>query len=395
MKVLHIIPSLSVVRGGASRAAIDMVAALRAAGIDAELACTNDDGLSVLDVPLGELVEYSGVPVRFFKRFSPPGTNFISNAVREFSYSGSFRVWLKEHIADYDLLHVHALFSYTSSSSMCLARKRHVKYIAHPIGSLEHWSLSQSAWRKKVFLTLVDKQNLQQATYVHFTAESEREQSSAVISKLKPLVIPLGLELPEIIKDSRQQICQGYTLPKESIIVLFLGRLHEKKGLELILHALSSIPHNKVRLLIAGDGDSEYRRMLGVQAERLGLKDSTVFLGHVEGHQKNILMQGVDLFTLTSYSENFGIAALEAMAHGTAVLLSKDVALAAIVDSYDLGETCETNVKSVQKSLSKIIDNVDELELKGHRGRDYVSQHHHWPDLASELMSAYSKAVNS
>lgn len=128
LKVLHVIPSVSPQRGGPSKAVLQMVAALKQTDVHAEIATTNDNGVDLLDVPLDTLTERQGAPIRYFERWSP-----AIPELREFQYSSSFVNWLKQHIKDYDLLHVHAIFSFCSSYAMWLARRTNVPYV-WPIG---------------------------------------------------------------------------------------------------------------------------------------------------------------------------------------------------------------------------------------------------------------------
>ena len=139
MRVLHVIPSVSPVRGGPSSAVIAMVQALRNREIDAEIATTNDHGEGTLDVPLESLGEWNGVPVRFFNRWSP-----ALRPLREFIWSGGFAKWLRSSVQRYDLVHVHAVFSYASTFAMSECRRSRVAYINRPLGQLCGWALRRS-----------------------------------------------------------------------------------------------------------------------------------------------------------------------------------------------------------------------------------------------------------
>jgi len=202
LKVLHVIPSVSPIRGGPSKAVIEMVNSLRELGVDAEIATTNDHGNNTLDVSLNTLIDYQGVPVRFLKRYSSK-----LPAIREFAYSRDFQRWIKKNIRNYDIIHVHAIFSFCSSYAMYQARKQGVKYIVRPIGQLETWSLKQSDRRKSTYLNLIERRNLSQANTIHFTAESEKKQALEAIPELKSTVIPLGINTPEVIKNATKKMC--------------------------------------------------------------------------------------------------------------------------------------------------------------------------------------------
>lgn len=389
MRVLHVIPSVSARRGGASKAALDMVSALREVGVQAEIACTNDDGADLLEVPLGQITEFAGVPVRFFERMSSRW-----HPLQEFAYSSALRRWLKDNIENYDVIHVHALFSFASTYAMWLARKRNIYYVAHPIGSLEEWSLQQSQLRKSIYLKLFEKANLSGAARVHFTAESEQDQAQEVVADLRPAVIPLGLELPVIPRNAGQKLRERFALPANSKILLFLGRLHPKKGLEILLQAIKEIDDD-VHLLVAGDGDADYIVELRHQIERESLSKQVSLTGYLHGEEKTLTLAGADLFVLVSHSENFGVAVLESLAHGTSVLVSGGVALAAQVKEHKLGKVSTMEISDVSHTLSEMLADMGALLELGERGRAYVASHHDWNALATQLKKMYQEILDS
>ena len=394
VKVLHVIPSLASCRGGASKAAIDMVAALRKQGVDAEIACTNDNGDSELDISLNSLIQYQGVPVRFFARYSPSSQGKIGHIVREFQISRPFIAWLEANIEKYDILHVHALFSYTSSMAMRLARRRSIPYVAHPIGSLERWSLQQSRWRKKAFLSLIDRRNLEQANLVHFTSKSEQQQASLVSRSLTPLILPLGLDPASELPDAEADLRKSHGIEPHQKIVLFLGRLHPKKGLELVLDAVKQREQEDAVLLVAGNGDPEYQAKLVAKVQDQQLSECVRFLGHVAGGEKESLLQGSNLFVLTSYSENFGIAVAEALSAGTAVLVSNAVGAAEDLLDQEVGLICQPNAESVRLALNELLDDPESLARMGQNAQNYASNAYDWSSIAQRLAEAYAECVH-
>jgi len=384
LRILHVIPSVAPCRGGPSKAVIEMVLALRQSGVDAEILTTNDNGAGKLNVITKQVTHYEGVPVRFFNRASPP-----IRALREFGYAFGFSRWLKDNIHHYDAVHVHAIFSYCSSRAMQIARQQKVPYIVRPIGQLEAWSLEQSKLRKHYYLKFLEQTNLENASCVHFTADSEQAQAEKVLTDLRSQVIPLGLNIPMQLRQAKQKIEKRWKLRHENPTLLFLSRLHRKKGIELLLRALSEPFDHPFQLIIAGEGDPQYVSELETLIDELGLQKQCQLVGFVQGTEKNLLLQGADLYVLTSYSENFGIAVLEAMASGTAVLVSQEVALSTQVAKSNSGYVCELDIDDIREHLINALSNTEHTQAMGNQARSFVKQNYQWTHIAHQLIGLY------
>lgn len=385
MKVLHVIPSISPLRGGPSKAALEMVAALRQAGVDAVILTTNDHGPRLLpEFPTGKWVEHQGVPVLAFPRWSPP-----IPALREFAISPGMSRWLASHIETYDLLHIHALFSYPSTSAMVQARWANVPYILRTIGQLSPWSLAQSSQRKRWMLRLVERANLQGAAALHFTTALERAETEGLGLSAASLVLPLGVQLPS----------EPPAFPNEEkdrtdeapIRFLFLSRLHPKKRLESLLEACALLanrqPLARWQLTIAGSGEPGYEKSLRQRSRDLGIEDHCLWLGHLEGEAKANALRQADWFVLPSAAENFGIAVVEALAAGTPVIVSPQVAVADRVAEEAAGLVCGSDPALLVAAL--------EQAMKGSppamriAARRLAQQDFSWSSLAARLVEAY------
>ncbi|MEO1146914.1 MAG: glycosyltransferase [Cyanobacteria bacterium J06638_22] len=388
MRVLHVIASVADIRGGPSRAILDMVNALNYAGVDAEIATTNDAGSSLLDVPLYERVQYQGVPVYFFPRFSPP-----VHAIREFAFSWPLAQWLWNHLDDYDLVHVHALFSMPCTLTMVLARLKNIPYILAPHGLLCRWSLQQSAQRKATYLRLIEHANLNHSAGLHLNSQLEQRELEAVQLTAPSFVLSHGLHPAELIPDARQKLRTMLKLAPDEPIILFLSRLHPKKGLDLLIAALSQLRHRRFTFVIAGSGDSDYEVEIDQLLQDHRLSDRTCRVGFVEGEKKNICLQGADLFVLTSHSENFGVVVLEALASRLPVVLTPGVALSDLINTHQLGAVAELNEGAIAKSIEHLLNNPDLRTSIGDRARPLVLERYTWNAIGTQLGDRYKTAL--
>ncbi|MEH2348529.1 MAG: glycosyltransferase [Nostoc sp.] len=388
MKVLHVIPSVPQVRGGPSLVVLDMVKALRTNNVDAEIATTNDNGDCLLDVPLQKLIQYKQVPVWFFSRFSP-----TVKIVREYAFSWQLTAWLWDNISQYDILHIHAIFSYASTMAMAIARLKNVPYIVIPHGLLSEWSLQQSARKKQIYMRLIEQANLNHSQGIHLTSQLEQQEVAQLELSAPSFVLPHGLSHPPQIPHARSLLRQHLNLPADEPVILFLSRLHPKKGLDYLIPALGKLTHHRFTFAIAGSGSQEYEAEIESALVSNGIRDRTYIAGFVAGETKNLFIQGSDLFALTSHAENFGLAVLEALAGGVPVLVTPGVALAAIVQKHQIGYVPELDVLAIAKDIEEYLTHPQEAKAMGARARQIIREQYTWDKVAAKMVDIYQAII--
>ena len=336
MKILHVIPSVSASQGGPSRALADMECALAVRGLKVTTATTNDDGGSaVLDVPLRAPVR-EACAVRWY---FPRDTVF---------YKVSFGLarWLKHNIGRFDIVHVHALFSFAPLTAAFLARQQGVPYVIRPLGVLRRYGMQKRAALKSLSWRFLERGLLESAAAVHFTSRQELEEAEALGLVFNGVVIPLGVDAaPPVRRDFAK------SGPLE---FLFLSRIDPVKNLEGLLRgfAMASV-HNDMTLKIAGEGDAAYLRGLKKLADELGIAPRTQWLGHLAGDAKQNALARADVFVQPSLSESFGIAVVEALASGLPCLVSRGVAIQDEIAGAGAGLVVDTDAASIAAGLSR------------------------------------------
>ena len=284
-----------------------------------------------------------------------------------------------------DLVHVNCCWMPQSSFTQKWAQKLGYKVILTPHGMLEPWIISRHYWTKKVpALLLYQKSAIVKADCIHATAESEKENILKLGYNSKIEVIANGIDVENIVmKDNWER--------KKNI--LFLSRVHVKKGIEFLLEALSMIKEqvNGYTINIAGEGDPEYIVSLKKKAKKLGIYDIVNFCGGVYGEEKWKLFRDADVFVLPTYSENFGIVIGEALASGTPVITTKGTPWEEL-NTEHCGWWTEIGAKATEEALLNFLNlSEDKLKEMGNNGRKLIENKYSTKKIAQEMYSLYNK----
>lgn len=451
MKILHVVALIQASTGGPAVSVTRLASEQAKMGHEVTLAC--------LDYPcLGPQVAAPGV-----RAVSVKG-NIL--AVRGRGWCPEFRRVLMEEARKADVVHNHGLWMWPNAYAREAAVAAGKPLIISPRGMLEAWSLNRSKLRKAVAWRLFEKRNLQSAAMFHATAASEARSIEEIFShrltrikgrispggcadltrgecsrretpgarsassnrddlKLNtatgvPIVVAAnGVELPDLGRRPGREILEiKFPELKDRSWVVFMSRLHPKKGVDVLLRAWSrqkevtgdewrvkssqtetppcrntETPHRGAVLVLAGSDLIGYRKEIEGMIKELSLEDSVVITGEVLGQKKDCLLANSDVFVLPSHSENFGIVVAEAMAWGRPVIASTGA---------PWKEVAEVGagwwVKPEEESLAQVLHEAlakrpDELDAMGAKGRALVAERYTWATPAAKLVRAYEEIL--
>jgi glycosyltransferase involved in cell wall biosynthesis len=268
--------------------------------------------------------------------------------------------WLDSHVGNYDLVHIHALFSFAATAGAFWAARRGVPYLVRPLGVLNTWGIrNRHPFLKRLSLSLVERRVLAHAAAAHFASENEKREAALVAPGTRSVVIPNPVAAIEVDRQPPRGVVQSrYPELSGKRVVLFLSRIDSKKGLDLLLHGFAELRATRadVVLIVAGNGDEKFVARLHKQAEELGVQRDVVWAGFVQGEEKRALFAVSDVFILSSYSENFGIAVVEAMASGLPVIVSDQVGIHPDISRAGAGLVISCDAHEIQRALSQIVD---------------------------------------
>jgi glycosyltransferase involved in cell wall biosynthesis len=319
---------------------------------------------------IGRGLSQAGLDARLLtgdsRRFPPPGEKTSPADLARVDVVHNFGLW--------------TAFNHAVSRAARLFRR---PLVLAPLGMLEPWALGQRARRKRLALRLYQRADLARSSAVHATAFAEVDNVRAVGVRTPIALIPHGVDVPADIDALKPR--QG----SDKLTMLFLSRLHPKKGLLDLVEAWSRLRPEQWRVIIAGPDEGGHRAQVESAVKRAGLESCWSFTGPVNHEEKSRLLAGADLFVLPTYSENFGLVVPEALGHGTPVLTTQGTPWSELVHTNS-GWWIEPGAAALTAALERILSlKRDDLRAMGERGRRLVLERYSWDAIISQHVELY------
>ena len=380
MRILQINASYkpAYIYGGPTMSVSKLGEQLIKAGCDIEVFTTTANGDTELQVVPGERVLIDNVPVTYFKRLTKDHSHFSPALLRH--------LW--KEVRNFDVVHIHAWWNLVSVLSCWVAIKRRVPVVISPRGTLSAYSFNnKNSLPKQIIHSWLGKSLLKKSSF-HVTSDREKQAIESIISPKRIITIPNFVVLPGRPSDDGNRFSEGALLK-----LLFFSRIEEKKGLDILLNALTkvTIPYH---LTIAGDGDKDYIDDLKAIAVNNGIVDRLSWIGFQGANKFEILHQH-DLMVLPSHDENFGNVVIESLSVGTPVLISKYVGLADYVAKNNLGWICELDENDISAYINRIFEEKDKLNEIRQTAPDIIRKDFDETNLAEKYISMYNQIINN
>jgi glycosyltransferase involved in cell wall biosynthesis len=328
-------------------------------------------------------------------RWSPvPTTTFHSWPPASFAYAPALGAALRAFQPH--VMHIHGMWSHAALASLQVSRRNHIPYIVSPHGMLDPWALRFSSWKKKIAAALFQRRQLERATVLHALSASEA-QAFREFGLTNPIVIiPNGVDLPVIdpltIASTDGNSDRPHTL-------LFIGRIHPKKGLAALIEAwipfsAKGQPGESWRLVIAGWNEIGHEEVLRAQTRAGSADDRITFAGPLWGEAKVAALRRADAFILPSLSEGLPMSVLEAWAYAKPALITPACNLAEGVTA-GAALSITPDAAGISIGLHQLTGlPVDRLHQMGISARRLAEAKFAWPQIAATMHRLYTGVAN-
>ncbi len=382
--ILHYVDEILEEKGGVVRAVLDMCHLMAEAGWKVTLV-TGDAS----DVPESWKNGEPGQPRAF--EIKLPQIVF-----GDFNQKDSKLI--KELIEEADVVHLHTIWDTVNLRVAKYAKEYETPYIISTHGMLDEWALHQRHLKKQVYWMLFGRRFFDEAASIHCTAEGEKDQASFWGPGSKMVVCPLCFDTADYGSLPGPNIAKKEisVLNSDRPKVLFLSRIHHKKGIDVLINATRRLKEQgtEIELIIAGPGDASYRNSLEKLAIESGVQEQVHFLGMVRGTTKISLYEACDLFALATKQENFGIVLVEAMACKLPVITTPMVDIWPEIKRGG-AEIVSPDSRSFASTIQEFLADREQTKLRGEQGRDFVFEWLATDRIAEVYAKMYQDAINA
>lgn len=310
-------------------------------------------------------IAIDGVKIKFFK----------THVLRWYSMLGEFHRFL--HDEKPDIVHINGIWSPQNWGFQKIALQLGIKVILSPHGMLEPWIMAQNPWKKKLGLFVYQKKAIKKAECLHATAQMEDDNIKALGFQKPIYIIPNGVDLKDITRTKEK-----YGTKK----IVFLSRIHPKKGIEILLEAWRNCYTEGWTLEIAGIGEEDYMSSLIGSVEDL---ENVRFVGAQYGEEKWDFLRSADAMVLPTHSENFGIVVAEALAVGVPVITTQGTPWEDL-EIYKCGWWIDLSVHNLEDTLVKVFNApIMLLEVMGKQGRELIKNKYDIEVMGKQMLELY------
>lgn len=365
-RIVCIIPSVTNIAAGPSYSVVRLCEALIEEGFQ----------VTLLDA---EYKETANTQLKFLKRFK------LGAGPMRLGRSPDMLNWLKVNNKEIDIIHNHSLWMMPNVYAGWVASKYNKPLVVSPRGTLSQWAMSSGSSIKKIFWPLLQRPSLRKTVCFHATAYSEYEDIRKQGFKQPVAIIPNGIDIPPIYQKTT----------KSKRTLLFLGRIHPVKGIDILLNAWSVLEKNYPNwvLKIVGPDNNGYLNTMKQLAKELNLQN-VIFHEAIFGEQKLQAYNNADLFVLPSHTENFGVAVAESLASGTPVIVTKGTPWQ-VVESVGSGWWIDIGKEALVNCLQTALSLDDDILMRmGQNGRKLVEENYSWSKVGQMMAKTYNWVLN-
>lgn len=388
MKILHVVPSFvpCFAHGGVVNASYQIAKKQVENGHDVTV-YTTDSCNERLKFKDNYNVDVDGIKVFYFKNLS----NTFKNKVTIDTPVSSIG-HLKKTITDFDIVHIHEHRHSLAIATHRYAKRNNVPYVLQAHGSV--LPFFQKEKMKEVFDKLWGFDVLHDAARVFALTEVEKEQYLKMGIKRENIeIVPLGINLEEYSNlPSKGNFKSKSNIDENDKLILFLGRIHEIKGLDLLIKSFSQISDDNVKLAIVG-GDYGFKGQLEKLITEHDLKDKVLFPGILTGRDKIEALIDCDIFVMPSRYESFTTSGLEAMACSKPLILTKNNHIQTWVKD-NVGLICEFSESDLTKCMEQLLNDDELCKRFGKSGRELVENKYNWDKVSHEIEKIYDNCIN-